>query len=191
CHGLARLRRHVSPPFPYTTLFRSPCFARPTRLTFARCGVTDPLGLAAYEALGGLNGLRRALSLPPAEIVAEVTKSSLRGRGGAGFPTGLKWQTVLSAEAAQKYIVCNADEGDSGTFADRMLMEGDPFSLIEGMIIAGIGVGATRGYVYIRSEYPDAIRVMDEAVNIARREGLLGPDVLGSGKSFDMEIRVG
>ncbi len=168
-----------------------PFFARQTRLTFARCGVIDPLDLAAYEALGGLNGLRRALSLPPAEIVAEVTKSGLRGRGGAGFPTGLKWQTVLSAEAAQKYIVCNADEGDSGTFADRMLMEGDPFSLVEGMIIAGIGVGATRGYVYIRSEYPDAIRVMDEAVTIARRERLLGPDVLGSGKSFDMEIRVG
>src|SRR5690606_37847133 len=168
-----------------------PFFARQTRLTFARCGVIDPLDLAAYEALGGLKGLRRALSLSPSEIVAEVTKSGLRGRGGAGFPTGIKWQTVLSAEAAQKYIVCNADEGDSGTFADRMLMEGDPFSLIEGMIIAGIGVGATRGYVYIRSEYPDAIRVMEEAVNIARREGLLGPDVLGSGKSFDMEIRVG
>ena len=125
------------------------------------------------------------------QIVDEVRDSGLRGRGGAGFPTGIKWQTVHDAEGAQKYVVCNADEGDSGTFADRMIMEGDPFSLIEGMAIAGLGVGATRGYVYLRSEYPDAIRVMNEAVGIARDKGILGRDVLGCGKAFDMEIRVG
>ena len=168
-----------------------PYLARQTRLTFARCGVIDPLDLADYEAHGGLVGLRRAARMSGQQIVDEVKLSGLRGRGGAGFPTGIKWQTVLGAEADQKYIVCNADEGDSGTFADRMIMEGDPFSLIEGMAIAGLAVGATRGYVYLRSEYPDAIDVMGRAVEIGRQAGVLGPDVLGSGKAFDMEIRVG
>lgn len=168
-----------------------PFFARQTRLTFARCGLIDPLDLDDYAAHGGLAGLRRAIAMEPGGIVAEVTASGLRGRGGAGFPTGIKWQTVANAAADQKYIVCNADEGDSGTFADRMIMEGDPFSLIEGMAIAGLGVGATRGYVYLRSEYPDAIRVMEAAVRIARQRGLLGPDVLGSGRAFDMQIRKG
>ena len=168
-----------------------PFYAKQTRLTFARVGVIDPLDLADYEAHGGLAGLRRAIAMTGAEIVKEVTDSGLRGRGGAGFPTGIKWNTVLGADADQKYIVCNADEGDSGTFADRMVMEGDPFSLIEGMAIAGLGVGATKGYVYLRSEYPDAIAVMEEAVRRARAAGGLGTDVLGSGKGFDMEIRVG
>jgi formate dehydrogenase iron-sulfur subunit len=153
--------------------------------------VIDPLSLADYEAHGGLAGLRRAAAMTGAEIVAEVTASGLRGRGGAGFPTGIKWKTVHDAPGSRKYIVCNADEGDSGTFADRMIMEGDPFSLIEGMAIAGLGVGATKGFVYLRSEYPDAIRVMQAAVGIAREAGVLGPDVLGSGRGFDMEIRVG
>ena len=164
---------------------------RQTRLTFARCGVVDPLSLADYEAHGGLAGLRRAIGMTGAEIVEEVTESGLRGRGGAGFPTGIKWKTVAGADAPQKYIVCNADEGDSGTFADRMLMEGDPFTLIEGMAIAGLAVGATKGYVYLRSEYPDAIEVMSEAVRIARQERMLGGSVLGSAHAFDMEIRVG
>ncbi|AUM75102.1 NADH-ubiquinone oxidoreductase-F iron-sulfur binding region domain-containing protein [Paracoccus jeotgali] len=168
-----------------------PFFARQTRLTFARCGLIDPLSLTEYQAHGGLSGLRRALAMTPEDIVTEVTESGLRGRGGAGFPTGIKWQTVLNAKAAQKYIVCNADEGDSGTFADRMIIEGDPFTLIEGMVIAGLGVGATRGYVYLRSEYPDAIRVMDAAIAIARDAGLLGPSVLGSDRAFDLELRVG
>jgi formate dehydrogenase iron-sulfur subunit len=168
-----------------------PFLARQTRLTFARCGIIDPLDLDDYKANGGLIGLRRALTFTGEEIIAEVTESGLRGRGGAGFPTGLKWQTVMQAGAPQKYIVCNADEGDSGTFADRMLMEGDPFSLIEGMIIAGIGVGATKGYVYIRSEYPDAVRVMQAAVEVSRKYHLLGADVLGSSKTFDLEVRVG
>jgi len=155
-----------------------------TRLTFARVGVTDPLSLDDYRAHGGLAGLDRARAMTPAEIVAEVTDSGLRGRGGAGFPTGIKWKTVSEAKADRKYIVCNADEGDSATFADRMLMEGDPFTLIEGMAIAGLACGATKGYVYIRSEYPIAIRVMEAAVLIARQAGVLGA-------AFDMEIRVG
>ncbi|MCZ4353834.1 NADH-quinone oxidoreductase subunit NuoF [Roseovarius aestuarii] len=164
---------------------------RQTRLTFARCGVIDPLSLEDYSAHGGLKGLRRALTLTSQQMVDEVQTSGLRGRGGAGFPTGIKWQTVHDAGARQKYIVCNADEGDSGTFADRMIMEGDPFTLIEGMTIAGLAVGATRGYVYLRSEYPDAIHVMRQAVAIAREAGVLGADVLNSGRAFDMEIREG
>lgn len=162
-----------------------------TRLTFQRCGVIDPLSLADYEAHGGLSGLRRAIDMSAADVVAEVTASGLRGRGGAGFPTGIKWNTVLGAKADRKYIVCNADEGDSGTFADRMIMEGDPFTVIEGMVIAGLAVEATKGYVYLRSEYPDAIDIMEKAVVLARNAGLLGADVLGSGRAFDMEIRVG
>ena len=168
-----------------------PFFARQTRLVFARCGLIDPLSLAEYEAHGGLAGLRRALAMDGQAIVDEVKASGLRGRGGAGFPTGIKWDTVLRAPAPQKYVVCNADEGDSGTFADRMLMEGDPFTLIEGMAIAGVGVGATKGYVYTRSEYPDAIAAMHAAIDVAREAGLLGPSVLGSGPAFDMEVRVG
>lgn len=162
-----------------------------TRLTFARCGVIDPLNLADYADHGGLTGLTRALTMTPEDIIAEIKTSGLRGRGGAGFPTGIKWQTVADAEATQKYIICNADEGDSGTFADRMIMEGDPFTLIEGMIIAGIAVGATRGYVYMRSEYPDAIAVMQDAVRIAQDARLLGPAVMETGPAFDIEIRVG
>jgi len=162
-----------------------------TRLTFARVGVIDPLSLTDYRAHGGLTGLQRALTMTPAGVVDEVIASGLRGRGGAGFPTGLKWKTVAGADADRKYIVCNADEGDSGTFADRMLMEGDPFTLIEGMVIAGLAVGATKGFVYLRSEYPDAIAVMTEAVRLARDAGLLGPSVLGSGVVFDIEVRTG
>ncbi|MFB2602383.1 formate dehydrogenase, partial [Rhizobium phaseoli] len=140
-----------------------PFLKEQTRLTFARCGVIDPLSLSDYEAHGGLAGLRRAVSMAPAEIVKEVTDSGLRGRGGAGFPTGIKWKTVLDAPGERKYIVCNADEGDSGTFADRMIMEGDPFVLIEGMAISGLATGATKGFIYTRSEYPHAIAAMSEA----------------------------
>ncbi|MDX2484430.1 MAG: NADH-ubiquinone oxidoreductase-F iron-sulfur binding region domain-containing protein [Pseudodonghicola sp.] len=168
-----------------------PFFARQTRLTFARCGLTDPLSLSEYEAHGGLAGLRRALDLSGEAIVDEVKLSGLRGRGGAGFPTGIKWDTVRMAKADRKYIVCNADEGDSGTFADRMIIEGDPFCLIEGMIIAGLGTGASKGFVYLRSEYPDAIAVLGEAIEIAHKAGVLGGDVLGSGRGFDLEVRVG
>jgi formate dehydrogenase iron-sulfur subunit len=168
-----------------------PFFKGQTRLTFARCGITDPLSLADYRSLGGLKGLERALGMSGGDVVKEVTDSGLRGRGGAGFPTGIKWKTVHDAAGPQKYIVCNADEGDSATFADRMIMEGDPFVLIEGMAIAGIAVGATKGYIYTRSEYPNAILIMREAIEIARASGVLGPSVMGSGKTFDMEVRVG
>lgn len=167
-----------------------PWMAAQTRLTFARVGVIDPLSLAEYETQGGLAGLHAALAAPE-RIVTEITDSGLRGRGGAGFPTGIKWATVARAAGPQKYIVCNADEGDSGTFADRMLIEGDPFVLIEGMAIAAVAVGATRGFIYLRSEYPDAIRVIEAAVRIARDAGMLGPDVLGSGLAFEIEVRVG
>ncbi len=168
-----------------------PFLKRQTRLTFARCGIVDPKSLDDYRAHGGTRGLARALEIGPQAIVAEVTESGLRGRGGAGFPTGIKWDTVAKAAATQKYIVCNADEGDSGTFADRMIMEGDPFVLIEGMTIAGIAVGATQGYIYIRSEYPHAIAAMEAAIAAARRAGVLGPAVAGSPYSFELEVRVG
>ncbi|MCC6304516.1 MAG: formate dehydrogenase [Rhodobacteraceae bacterium] len=165
--------------------------ARQTRLTFARSGIADPLDLGAYEAAGGLRGLRRALAMAPAEVVGTVTRSGLRGRGGAGFPTGIKWAGAAAAPGAPKHVVCNADEGDSGNFADRMLIEGDPFCLIEGMAIAGHAVGASRGHVYLRSEYPDAIAILARALAVARAEGLLGPRALGPGAPFDIELRVG
>ena len=144
-----------------------PFFVGQQRFTFARCGITDPLSLADYAAHGGWAGLDAARARAPQAVVDVVKASGLRGRGGAGFPTGIKWQTVLAAAADEKFIVCNADEGDSGTFADRMLMEGDPFCLIEGMAIAAHAVGASYGYIYIRSEYPFAIRVMEEAISRA------------------------
>ncbi|MDY0976407.1 NADH-quinone oxidoreductase subunit NuoF [Massilia sp. CFBP9012] len=168
-----------------------PYLARQTRLTFARCGITDPLSLADYEAHGGYRGLRQAVTMTGADIVAAVTASGLRGRGGAAFPTGIKWNTVLRAPAYQKYIVCNADEGDSGTFADRIVMESDPFVLIEGMTIAGLAVGATRGFIYVRSEYPHAIAALNHAIQTATRAGLLGANVAGSGRAFELEVRKG
>ncbi len=168
-----------------------PWLKRQTRFTFARCGVIDPVSLDDYRAHGGGKGLARALSLGDTATVEEVVQSGLRGRGGAGFPTGIKWRTVAQTESDQKYIVCNADEGDSGTFADRMIMEGDPLLLIEGMAIAGVAVGATKGYVYIRSEYPHAVAAMNAAIEVARRGGLLGASLGGSDHAFDMEVRVG
>ncbi|WP_116083111.1 NADH-ubiquinone oxidoreductase-F iron-sulfur binding region domain-containing protein [Tropicimonas sp. IMCC34011] len=168
-----------------------PFLAAQTRLAFARCGRIDPFDIAAYEAEGGLAGLRRAASMSAEEIVREVTESGLRGRGGAGFPAGIKWDTVRGAPGAIKHIVCNADEGDSGTFADRMMIEGDPLCLIEGMAIAGLATGAESGFVYLRSEYPLAIAAFRRALGVARRAGMLGASVLGSGRAFDIELRVG
>ncbi len=164
---------------------------RQQRLTFARVGVIDPLSLSDYRAYDGLVGLKAALALTGAEIVETVRASGLRGRGGAGFPTGIKWKTVHDASADQKYIVCNADEGDSGTFADRMLFEGDPYLTIEGMIIAAIAVGATRGYIYLRSEYPHAYKTMQRAILKAEQAGILGDSVLGSAHAFHLEVRLG
>nr|WP_314626860.1 NADH-quinone oxidoreductase subunit NuoF [uncultured Noviherbaspirillum sp.] len=161
------------------------------RITFARVGITDPVSLDDYLAHDGYAGLRRALAMNAGDIVQEVVDSGLRGRGGAAFPTGIKWKTVLGAQAAQKYVVCNADEGDSGTFSDRMVMEDDPYMLIEGMTIAGIAVGATVGYIYVRSEYPHAIAALNEAIAHASRAGYLGADLLGSGRAFHLEVRKG
>jgi len=158
------------------------------RISFARVGIHDPLDLDEYRRLGGLVGLERALAMPPEEVAADVLASGLRGRGGAGFPAGIKWRTVLEAESDVKYVCCNADEGDSGTYADRMLMEGDPFTLLEGMAIAGTTVGSTRGLIYVRSEYPDAIRTLRTAIDIARVDGWLGDDVMGSGRAFDVRV---
>lgn len=168
-----------------------PYFKNQERLTFVRCGITDPLSISDYIAHAGFEGLKKALAMSPASIVAEVTTSGLRGRGGAGFPTGIKWKTVHDIKADQKYIACNADEGDSGTFADRMLMEGDPYCLIEGMTIAAIAGGATKGYIYIRSEYPHAVKVMRDAIERAKKANWLGEKIQGSAYSFDLFVRMG
>jgi formate dehydrogenase iron-sulfur subunit len=159
------------------------------RLTFARVGITDPVSLQDYIAHDGYKGLANALNMSGADIVKVVTDSGLRGRGGAAFPTGIKWNTVLNAPAEQKYIVCNADEGDSGTYSDRMVMEDDPYVLIEGMTIAGVAVGATQGYIYLRSEYPHALKVLTEAIEKATQAGYLGDNICGSGKAFHLEVR--
>ncbi len=176
CHGLVE---------------QIPYLKNQERLTFARAGITDPVSLTDYTAHGGFEGLRKALTIIGADIVKEVTDSGLRGRGGAAFPTGIKWKTVHDAKSDQKYICCNADEGDSGTFADRMVMEGDPFMLIEGMTIAGIAVGASKGYIYIRSEYPDAIATMKDAIGIATAANWLGDHIQHTDKSFSLEVRRG
>ncbi len=168
-----------------------PYLKNQTRLTFARTGLTDPLRVDDYLAHGGYQGLRRALEMTPAQIVDEVTRSGLRGRGGAAFPTGIKWNTALQTPADCKYVVCNADEGDSGNFADRMIMEDDPFELIEGMTIAALCIGATEGFIYLRSEYPHAHRALDKAIAEANRQGYLGPNILGGGRSFDIQVFLG
>jgi formate dehydrogenase iron-sulfur subunit len=168
-----------------------PWLSSQQRLTGARLGIVDPASVDDYIAHGGYRGLDAALAMAPVDIVRAITESGLRGRGGAAFPTGIKWQTVLDQPVAQKFITCNADEGDSGTFSDRMLMEGDPFSLIEGMTIAGIAVGATQGYIYLRVEYPHAARALARALKAARVRGFLGADVRGSGRQFDIAVRLG
>ncbi|MGV3580679.1 MAG: formate dehydrogenase beta subunit [Methylophilus sp.] len=166
-----------------------PYFKNQQRLTFARIGITDPVSLEDYIAHDGYRGLQNALKMSGVDIVKAVTDSGLRGRGGAAFPTGIKWNTVLNAPADQKYIVCNADEGDSGTYSDRMVMEDDPFVLIEGMTIAGIAVGATQGYIYLRSEYPHALDVLNEAIAKANAAGYLGENICGSAHTFHLEVR--
>lgn len=166
-----------------------PWLKKQQRLTFARVGIADPVSLDDYLAHDGYKGLKNALKMTGAEIVKAVTDSGLRGRGGAAFPTGIKWNTVLGCESDQKYIVCNADEGDSGTYSDRMIMEDDPFVLIEGMTIAGIAVGATQGYIYLRSEYPHALKTLNEAINKAEAAGYLGEKICGSNHTFDLEVR--
>ena len=161
------------------------------RLTFARTGKTDPVNLDDYIKHDGFKGLKNALNQSQADIVKAVTDSGLRGRGGAAFPTGIKWNTVLNTPSEQKYIICNADEGDSGTFSDRMVMEGDPFVLIEGMTIAGLAVGATQGYIYLRVEYPHAHKALNTAIEKAYQANYLGNNIQGSGKVFNLEVRLG
>jgi len=168
-----------------------PYLKRQQRLTFARVGITDPVSLTDYKAHGGYRGLEAALKMQRADIVTAVTNSGLRGRGGAAFPAGIKWKTVMDAAANQKYVVCNADEGDSGTFSDRMLMEGDPFVLIEGMTIAGVATGATHGYIYLRWEYPQAKAALEAAIASATAANYLGEKILGSASSFHLEVRMG
>ncbi len=200
----ARWRRRTSPDFSSAGFLEGkshklghglteeiPYFKNQERLTFARCGITDPLSIEDYRKHGGFEGLTKALKMKPIDIVTEVTTSGLRGRGGAGFPTGIKWKTVHDLKADQKYVACNADEGDSGTFADRMLMEGDPFCLIEGMTIAAVAGGATKGYIYVRSEYPHSVQVLREAIEIARKANWLGDNIQGSQYSFDLFVRMG
>ena len=181
--GAHRLRHGPPDAIPY--------LKSQERLTCARLGVIDPLSLTDYCAEGGYAGLASALSMTPAGIVQAVTDSGLRGRGGAAFPTGIKWNTVLKAGAERKYVVCNADEGDSGTFSDRLLIEGDPYCLIEGMTIAALAVGATRGYIYLRCEYPNAYAILSEAIATAYAHGYLGESVQGSGRRFDLAVRLG
>src|SRR5271156_2454707 len=181
--GPHRLRLGVADEIPW--------LKSQTRLTFARAGVTDPVSLDDFIAHGGYRGLGRAIEIGTDAVIAEVTQSGLRGRGGAGFPTGIKWKTAADAPATPKYVVCNADEGDAGTFSDRMIMEGDPFVLIEGMTIAALAIGATQGFIYLRSEYPHARRALSEAIATAYSNGYLGADILGTGKRFDLEIRLG
>jgi formate dehydrogenase iron-sulfur subunit len=168
-----------------------PYLARQDRWTFKRAGLIDPLSMDQYRANGGFSGLEKAFEQGPAAVIDTVKSSGLRGRGGAGFPTGIKWQTVADAAGNQKYIACNADEGDSGTYSDRMLMEGDPLTLIEGMLIAGFAVGADRGYVYLRSEYPLTRIIFDQALALAREHGWLGRDIGGSGFDFEIEVHLG
>jgi formate dehydrogenase iron-sulfur subunit len=186
--GLLEGKQH---PLYLGNIEEHPFFKNQNRLTFARVGLTDPVDIKDYIAHDGYRGLKNALNLQPADIVKHVTDSGLRGRGGAAFPTGIKWNTVLNAPADQKYIVCNADEGDSGTFSDRMIMEGDPFVLVEGMTIAGLAVGATQGYIYLRIEYPHAKIALNQAIASAYQNGYLGENIQGSGKTFHLEVRSG
>ena len=161
------------------------------RWTFRRCGLIDPLSLDDYQANGGFAGLRTAFDKGAEHVLEQVKASGLRGRGGAGFPTGIKWQTVADATGEQKYVTCNADEGDSGTYSDRILMESDPLTLIEGMLIAGFAVGASKGYIYLRAEYPLTRRIFSKAITLARENGWLGENIQGSGFSFDIDLHLG
>jgi len=168
-----------------------PWFANQERLTFARCGIIDATSVEEYASLSGFVGLKNALAKDTDGIIQEVTDSGLRGRGGAAFPTAIKWRTVADCQADQKYIVRNADEGDSGTFSDRMIMEGDPLSLVEGMTIAGLAVGADKGYIYLRSEYPLTRIILEEAIANATAANYLGENIQGSGKNFTLDVFMG
>ncbi len=168
-----------------------PYLIKQGRWTFWRCGLINPLSLEDFELHQGFKAFTKALANGAESVIETVTASGLRGRGGAGFPTGIKWQTVANTPGEQKYIACNADEGDSGTFSDRLLMEGDPLGLIEGMMIAGYAVGANKGYIYLRSEYPLTHSILSRAINTARDAGWLGQNIKDSGFDFDIELHLG
>ena len=168
-----------------------PYLIRQDRWTFWRCGLIEPLSLDDFLAHQGFTALQKAFDIGADAVIEAVKASGLRGRGGAGFPTGIKWRTVADTDSDQKYVACNADEGDSGTFSDRILMEGDPFGLIESMALAGFAVGASRGYIYLRSEYPLARSILTRAIETAREAGWLGRDIRGSGFDFDIELHLG
>jgi NADH-quinone oxidoreductase subunit F len=168
-----------------------PRFEKELRLVLRRCGWIDPENINHYIANDGYRGLEKALRMQPEEIIEEVKKSGLRGRGGAGFPTGLKWEICRSYSATPEYVVCNADEGDPGAFMDRIVLESDPHQVIEGMIIAGYAIGAREGYIYIRAEYPLAIERVQIALNQAEELGFLGENILGSGFNFNIHIAAG
>jgi len=167
-------------------------YERQRRVVLRNCGLIDPGNIDEYVAAGGYEALGKALTqMSPEQVVAEVKNSGLRGRGGAGFPTGLKWEMVRRASGGPKYVVCNADEGEPGTFKDRLILEGDPHKLVESMILCGYACGAKQGYVYIRGEYTLSIERIERAIQQAREYGLLGEDIMGSGVTFDMEVRPG
>ncbi|HOD74291.1 MAG TPA: NAD(P)H-dependent oxidoreductase subunit E, partial [Candidatus Bipolaricaulis anaerobius] len=166
-----------------------PFFSRQMKLVLRNCGTIDPEKIEEYIATGGYEALGKVVTLDPAEVIAAVKQSGLRGRGGAGFPTGTKWELVRAAAGDTKYVICNADEGDPGAFMDRAILEGDPHSVLEGMAIAAYTVGASRGYVYVRAEYPLAIRRLEVALAQARKLGLLGAQIFESDFSFDIELR--
>lgn len=168
-----------------------PFYKYQQRVVLRHCGVIDPEDIRAYIAVGGYEGAAQALSLTSEDVVNEVLTSNLRGRGGGGFPAGRKWSIAASQEADQKYIICNGDEGDPGAFMDRSIMEGDPHSVIEGMMIAGYAIGASKGYIYVRAEYPLAVKRLKKAISDARKYGLLGENILGSGFSFDVQVKEG
>ncbi len=195
-HGRPLARLAIQEDHLYNRFFRvfgdEKFFGKQMRIALRNCGIIDPENIDDYLSLRGFEALAKALTeLTPEQVVAEVEKSGLRGRGGAGFPTGLKWKFTAAQKATPKYVICNADEGDPGAFMDRSAIEGDPHTVVEGMVIGGYAVGASKGIVYIRAEYPLAIRRITKAIEDARAHGLLGENILGSDFSFDIEIRLG
>ena len=168
-----------------------PFYKHQHRIALKRIGNIDPASIDDYILAGGYAGLARALGMDPQDIISEVERSGLRGRGGGGFPTGTKWRSCVAVDSDVRYVLCNGDEGDPGAFMDRSIMEGDPHCVIEGMVIGAFAVGAHQGYIYVRDEYPLAVRNLEAALAAAREKGLLGEDILGSGFSFELEIRKG
>ncbi len=169
-----------------------PFFSKQVKIVLEHCGTMDPESLEEYISKGGYQALSKALTqMSPEDVIAEIKQSRLRGRGGAGFPTGLKWETVYKYVNETKYVICNGDEGDPGAFMDRSVMEGDPHKVIEGMIIAAYAVGASQGYVYVRAEYPLAIKRLELAIKACLKNGLLGKNIFESGFAFDLSVRIG